>query len=144
MTSTDFDGLAGLSGQLTSVELIDPDSTPNKVLDSQNPFSVKVKWTINPSNAAILLDGTWSVRAFAESIGPGPEASLGSVNVAAVPNKLAYEGTITVAAGTLKPDVAPDSGVYLLGVVLTYQTDQGAPTEMAGFSEGPMFMVREP
>jgi len=143
MSDTDFDGLPGLNGAVTGVLIRDHDGNPNKVIDNELPFDVKVDWTVNPAATAVLLEGTWRVRAYAESIGPGPEKAIGSVDVQAT-GGLAYTATITVPVNTLPADVPPDSGVYKLVVVITYRTHNNAPTEIAAFSEGPTFMLRQP
>ncbi len=143
MPDTDFDGLPGLNGAVTGVILRDYDGNPNKVIDSQFPFDVKVEWNVGPANTATLLDGTWTVKAYAESMGPGPEVLIGS---AAVPANggLIYTTTISVPSGTLPPDAPPASGVYKLVVVITYRNQRRVLTEIAAFSEGPLFMLREP
>lgn len=143
MADTDFDGLPALSGAVTNVALIDPDGTPNRVLDASRDFTVDISWTVDPASTAILLDGTWTVSAYAESMGPGPEAVIGSATVAANGGP-AYSTTITVTTGTLTADVPPDSGVYKLVVVITYRTATNVLTEMAAFSEGTLFLLREP
>lgn len=143
MPDSDFDGLPALTGSVDSVVLIDPDGNPNKVLDDGLPFSVRVNWTVGPASTATVLDGTWTVRAYAESMGPGPEVAIGSTNEPANGGS-AYSTTIDVPAGTLPADVPPDSGVYKLVVVITYRTAQNLLTEIAAFSEGVTFLIRQP
>lgn len=143
MADTGFDGLPALSGAVTNVALIDPDGTPNKVLDVDLPFRVKVDWTVAPPATAQVLDGTWTVRAYAESMGPGPEAIIGTTTVAANGGS-AYTASMTVPAGTLKADVPPDSGVYKLVIVITYRNKNNVLTEIAAFSEGTHFLLRKP
>jgi hypothetical protein len=143
MPDTDFDGLPALDGAITAVTIIDRDGNPNKVIDDDLPFDVKVDWTVTPGITATLLDGSWTVKAYAESMGPGPEVGIGSVVVPAN-GGVAYSATITVPVSTLPSDVPPDSGVYKLVVVITYRTNNNVLTEIAAFSEGPMFLLREP
>jgi hypothetical protein len=138
-----IDGLAGLEGSVTAVAIIDHDGNPNRVLDDEFPFDVTINWTVEPPATAVLLDGNWTVKAYAESMGPGPEVLIGSKVVPANGGP-AYAATITVPANTLPPDKAPDSGVYKLVVVITYRTALNVLTEMAAFSEGPTFLLREP
>jgi hypothetical protein len=76
-------------------------------------------------------------------MGPGPEVLIGTAVVAANGGP-AYSATITVPAGTLPSDVPPDSGVYKLVTVITYRNTLNVLTEMAAFSEGPMFLLRRP
>ena len=143
MTDTDFDGLPGLGGTVTNVAVIDHDGNPNKVIDDDQPFDVQVDWTITPAVTAALLDGTWTVRAYAESMGPGPEQLIGTANVAAN-GGTSYSATMSIPVGVLPSDVAPDSGVYKLVVVITYRNRFGQLTEIAAFAEGSMFLLREP
>jgi len=143
MPDNDFDGLPGLTGAVTGVAVIDHDGNPNKVIDDDQAFDVTVDWTVSPPVTAVLLDGTWTVRAYVESMGPGPEKAIGTVNVPAN-GGTNYAAKITVPVGTLPSDVAPDSGVYKLVVVITYRNRFGRLTEIAAFSEGSMFLLREP
>ncbi|MFN0284735.1 MAG: hypothetical protein ACKVZ6_22515 [Kineosporiaceae bacterium] len=143
MTDTDFDGLGALTGAVTSVVVLDPDGTPNKVLDSGLPFGVRIRWTVTPPATAAVLDGQWGVRVFAESIGPGPEVLIGQTAVAA-DGGVNYTTTITVPAGTLPADVPPLSGAYKLVVVITYRNSLNVLTEIAAFSEGPIVLIRQP
>lgn len=144
---TSFDGVAGLDGEITAVTILDKDSNPNRVIDDEFPFNVTVDWNVKPPATAQLLDGKWVVNLYAESLGPGPEAKIGTGTLAAN-GGLDYSLTIPVNPpyGGLTSDETPppDSGVYQLTVVLTYRTNTGGLTEMAGFAEGPTFMLREP
>ncbi len=143
MADPNFDGLPALDGAVTAVAIIDHDGNPNRVIDDQFPFDVTIDWTVTPPATAALLDGNWTVKAYAESMGPGPEKLIGTKVVPANGGQ-AYSAKITVPAGTLKADVPPDSGVYKLVVVLTYRTALNKLTVMAAFHEGPTFMLREP
>jgi hypothetical protein len=143
MADTDFDGLPALGGAITQVTVIDNDNTPNKVIDAANNFKVTVKWNVSPAVVAVLLDGNWTIKVFAESVGPGPEKLIAQTTKPAT-GVVNYAETLTVLAGTLSGDVPPDSGVYKLTVVITYRTTLGVLTEMAGFSEGPNILLREP
>ena len=143
MAETDFDGLPGLDGAVTAVAIIDHDGNPNRVVDDQFPFDVTVKWSVTPPATAALLDGKWTIKVYAESMGPGPEKLIGTVTEAANGGP-AYSTKITVPVGTLPSDVPPDSGAYKLLVVITYRNTLGVLTEMAAFSEGPVFLLRRP
>ena len=143
MADSDFDGLPALDGAVTAVAIIDHDGNPNRVIDDQLPFDVTINWTVQPPSTAALLDGQWTVKVYAESMGPGPEVLIGTAVVAATGGP-AYSASINVPAGTLPSDVPPDSGVYKLVVVITYRTRLNVLTEMAAFSEGPMFLLRRP
>ena len=61
-----------------SMEVLDPTGVaPANVIDSGDPFKVKVEWTI-PQGQAQLMAGSFRLRVFAESIGPGPELQIGA------------------------------------------------------------------
>ena len=143
-----FDGIGALDGSITSIQLLDPDSTPNTVLDRNLPFSVNVAWEIHPKAPAMALGGDWVVRAFVESVGPGPEMQVGATVFVPVSTGLvtasgkSFTASVNVPANTL-PANAPASGIYKLVVVVTH-TNFGVKTEIAGFVEGPLFEVREP
>lgn len=143
-----FDGIGALDGSIVSVALLDPDSTPNTVLDRNLPFLVRVNWETHPLAPALALGGDWHVRAFVESVGPGPEMQIGPTVVVSagagvvVPPQKRYTATINVPPNTL-PANAPASGIYKLVVVVTH-INFGVKTEIAGFIEGPLFEVREP
>jgi hypothetical protein len=138
-----FDGLPALDGEVTNVAVIDNDGNPNRVLDDQFPFDVTLQWKVQPAATAALLDGKWTVKVYAESMGPGPEVLIGSVDKPGN-GGLTYDAKITVPAGTLPADVPPDSGVYKLVTVITYRTHSGVLTEMAAFGEGPVILLRQP
>ena len=142
-TENDFDGLPELFGRVDNVAVIDNDGNPNRVIDDQFAFDVTIAWSVRPPATAQVLDGQWTVKLYAESVGPGPEKQIGTATRTAtgVQN---YTATITVPAGTLPSDVPPDSGVYKLVIVITYRNTLGQLTEMAAFSEGPMVLLRKP
>ena len=142
-TENDFDGLAELLGRVDDDAVIDRDGNPNRVIDDQFAFDVKIKWSVRPPSTAKVLDGQWTVKLYAESVGPGPEKQIGTTTRPAT-GVAAYKATITVPAGTLPSDVPPDSGVYKLVIVITYRNTLGQLTEMAAFAEGPMVLLRRP
>jgi hypothetical protein len=145
MADKGFDGLPGLAGDIGAVLLVDNSIPANNVVDAGAPFDVQVAWSVGPAIVATVLDGTWTVDLYAESMGPGREIKVGSVDVPAT-GVTNYVGSITVPAGRLQGESAPApvSGVYTLVEVLTYRNRLGTKTEIAAFSEGPMFLLREP
>lgn len=127
-----------------SVTVLDNSSAPTNVLDAQDPFDVVVEWEV-PDPINDLIGGSFRVRLFAESIGPGPEIQIGSTtNVAAVPNLANYSTTLTVPGSTLLgEDVAPSSsGVYKIVAVLQHLN--GGANEVSGFAESPLIQMRTP
>lgn len=143
-----FEFPPALSGSGPNVQLLDSGGAPATIIDTGDPFALRVTWSVDQPGAS-LLGGQWLVRAYAESIGPGQEQQLGAavqINVAAgVPGggALTYTATVSVAANTLAAETATSSGVYKLVVIVTHQ-NFGGPTILAGFSEGPVVQLRDP
>lgn len=145
MADKSFEGLPPLVGDIDAAVLVDNSPPPNNIVDAGKAFQVKASWRVEPAVVATVLDGTWTVDLYAESIGPGDEIKVGTVDVPAT-GATSYAGTINVPVGTLKAESAPppNSGVYKLAEVLTYRNSLGVKTEIAAFSEGPMVLLREP
>jgi hypothetical protein len=141
-----------LTGAGPDVRVIDPGGAPATIIDTGDTPTIRVRWSVEEPGAAVL-GGRWLVRAYAESIGPGQEQQLGStrfVNVAnftpiaGPPPARGYEANVDVPAGTLDAESATSSGVYKLAVIVTHENPTGSPTELAGFSEGPVIQMRQP
>jgi hypothetical protein len=127
------------------VVLLEHGGDYDNVVDDDNPFDVVVKWKVTPPTAAVLLTGTWTVRVYVESIGPGPEKLIGTEKVAADGGR-DYQATLTIPKGTLPSDAWPEenSGVYKVVAVLTYATSLKARTVLTAFATGPYFLIRTP
>lgn len=88
------------------------------------------------------------MRAYIESIGPGPEQQLGStINVPVDPGRTDYDRTITVAGGALLGEGelhngVPVSGVYKIITVLQHMNP--GPTWVSGFAEDSIKMFLSP
>jgi hypothetical protein len=145
-----FEFPPALSGSGPSVTVLDPGGAPNTIIDTDDPFQIRVQWAVDQPGAS-LLGGQWLVRAYAESIGPGQEIQLTPavpVNVSAgvpggPPARLEYTANVNVGAGTLQAENANSSGVYKLVAIVTHQ-NFGGDTVLAGFSEGPVIQMRNP
>ncbi|MCX8003834.1 MAG: hypothetical protein N2688_02585 [Burkholderiaceae bacterium] len=131
-----------------STRVLDNTSAPTTVLDSSLPFNVEVSWQV-PAGIAALLNSShqFRLRAYAESIGPGPEQQIGgTVNVPAVRDQLNYGPVlINVPASTLLGEgqgVPPVSGTYKVVTVL--QLLNGGATEDSGFAEAAIIQMRTP
>jgi hypothetical protein len=145
-----------LTGAGPNVEVLDPGGAPNTIIDTDDNFTVRVRWSIDLPGAS-LLGGQFLVRAYAESVGPGVERQIGpivarNVNTGTLggpPARLDYVADVGVAAGTLTAEEPASSGgpessgVYKLVVIVTHQNFGGA-TVLAGFSEGPIIQMRNP
>ena len=141
----------GLAGAGPDVTVVDPGGAPETIIDTDDTFEIQVRWSVEEPGAAVL-GGRWLVRAYAESIGPGQETQLGQtrrVNVGNFqpifsPAARGYEANVAVPAGTLDAETATSSGVYKLAVIVTHENPNGSPTELAGFSDGPIIQMRNP
>lgn len=138
--NTNFDTLSdSLSAEVTRVQVLDADLTPNHVLQLGKDWHIKVEWEItdDPGHAPLVpaIGGTWQVRAKLESIGAEWEGMVGAmVPVALVPGQTHYSTTIH---GAGFPPAGNDGGYKLL-VTINYIYPTGVPGPMAGFLEGPM------
>jgi hypothetical protein len=122
-----------------NARLRDNNGNPSEVMEASLPFTIEARWNID-ALSALLLGGQWEVTAYVESIGPGPERSLGTVTVP-LDGGRNYSAVITVPANTL-PDnpPAPNSGVYKLVTVLTHRNFTKI-TNLSGISEGPIVRI---
>jgi hypothetical protein len=141
-----------LAGAGPDVRVLDPGGAPETIIDTDDTFTVQVRWSVEEPGAAVL-GGRWLVRAYAESIGPGQEQQLGQTRfinvgnftpIAGPPAARGYEANVAVPAGTLAAESATSSGVYKLAVIVTHENPNGSATALAGFSEGPVIQMREP
>lgn len=142
-----FDPLAPtvLDGDV-SINVLDPDGNPNMVLELNQPWSLEVTWYIDGPTVS-SLGGTWEIKAFLESMGPGFENQVGptlskslvNIDASSTPTHLVYKDTIAVPAGT-----PPDEAIYRVTTTVTYRNIFGNRMAMAGFSTGPMIQFYSP
>ncbi len=147
------------TGEFTKVEVRDPAGPPNVanlVVDPSKPFTINVEWQLTgddvPLYLAALGNGSnrWSVEAYAESMGPGPEIQIASTTVAVGPaaSPRSYQATLTVPANTLpegNPGNGGPSGVYKLVTTCFLDANLQHPGfDIAGFAEGPIIRVENP
>lgn len=123
---------------------------PATVLDSGKAYLVHVSWEV-PATQAAIIGGSFRVRAFAESIGPGQEQQIGAtLTVPAVPNQVVYNVHIPVPGvgpgrllgeGELFAGV-PVSGMYKFASVLQHMNP--GPNECSGYCENEVIFLRTP
>lgn len=112
----------------------DNDHNPTTVLEATKPFQMHVNFSVDPVLAAILGPGpNWRVEVYADQLGGGFDALVGSTTVNHSPTQVAY--TTHVACGPLGVNNpgAGNSNLYKLAVVLTYAN--GGPEYITGFTE---------
>lgn len=130
-------------------QVLDNTSAPTTVLDANVAFDVRLDWTV-PLPIKDFLGGSFRLRVYAESIGPGPEQMIGQMNVPVVPGQATYSNKVlTVPGNTLRGEGAPDpvsgepvSGLYRIVAVL--QHVNGVATEGSGYHEGILVQLRQP
>jgi hypothetical protein len=145
--SWDDSGNAFLHGTGPTTTVIDPDGTPNNILQESIGGSVKVDWGFSGPGRFFLTPTQFQVDLYAESIGPGPEKLVGTVTVLGsnhTPGPVwNFSRSVVIPAGSLPAQGATASGVYRLTVVITNSIG-GVRTALGGFVEGPIIEVRNP
>lgn len=119
-------GLSGVASPL-NFNVIDVSGLqPLNVVQKTNPVRIGFDFQVpSPFPGWVNPTHSFRVRAYAESIGPGPELKLGETTLAGVLHQTSYSGSFDVPAGTLlgegDRDPAtgqPVSGTYNIILVL--------------------------
>lgn len=121
------------SGSISSF-VHDNDQNPTSVLEATKAFQMHVNFNIDPVLAAILGPGpNWRVEVYADQLGGGLDALVGTATVNHNPTQTNY--TLHVQCGPLGVNSpgAGQSNLYKLAVVLTYAN--GGPEYITGFTE---------
>lgn len=124
---------------------------PTDVMQAGVPFAVHVTWEVPPQLVPYIgSSDSFRLRAFSESIGPGPEIQVGgTVLVAGVPGQTRYDQHIVVDPNTLPGEGQlfqgdAVSGCYKIVVVMQH-LNGGAPTTTSGCSDDqPIVMFKAP
>lgn len=154
MSNTTFDprievgGVNLFKGEMTKLELSQAPALPhhvsNRAIDPGQPFDIDIEWQCSGAEVPIRMNavGDWSVFAYAESMGPGPEIDLGGAPATVakgpiLPDLMTYSHTITIPANTLPEHLqAGASGVYKICVVVfANSTLPGPGSDIVGFGE---------
>lgn len=130
-----------------AIIVLDPNTQPsNLVVDEDLKFSVAMEFTVTGLSAVLLGYLTFEVLYYYESIGSGPEGTLGTVIGKTVAGQATYNNK--GAAGTQTTyEVPPNtikSGVYRLGSVVTFKLGPipyPIPWPITGFTESPAIQV---
>jgi len=137
----------GVSSNM-NVTVVDNTGSPISVLEADAAFKVNITWSVPPAFAS-LLAGSFRLRVYAESIGPGQELQIGlDATEPVVTNKPNYTKTIAVNANTLKGEGqldggVPVSGVYKIVAVLQHLNGASA-SDVSGFAESDNRLFRFP
>lgn len=131
-----WDDIPGfLTGTGPTATVLDPDGTPNWILDAAQGGSVQVDWTFSGSLSAILGDVQFTVTLVADPVSVNPKLVLGTATVTNASGN--YSVTFTIAPNSLNPDA------YRLTTVITsIETSTGGSLPIAGFVDGPIIQIR--
>ncbi len=160
MANTYFDpdlGAGKLQFKCTSVKVIDPAVSPsgftnesNHVIDPNEPFKLEVNWEGEGYLLPIwmsAMSNSWSLRAYAESVGPGADVVLATgselkssaiVSGAGPTTKFKWTHTINVPAGKLTEDTLSNSGIYQLTVTMFANSAIPGDYDVSGFTQQPI------
>lgn len=160
----DIPGL--IQGDVTSVTVTDPQPFPfgtgNRVVDPTKAFTLTVEWELFGALVPLwlaALGGNWDVSVYAESLGGGTEARLGTSSVPATAtqpctvngaqaNCTKYSTTVTVPPNTLQEHTpgTDEGGIYKLAVAIFLNSNlPGSPGyDLIGFQEGPIIQAENP
>ena len=122
-----------------------PPAGPPTILVASAPCNVNIAWTV-PLPHNTTLGGSFQLRAYVESLGPGQEMQIGpTLTVPVVPGQTAYNAAIGIPGGTLLGEGelfggVPVSGVYSIVAVLQHLNP--GPTLVSGFAEINIRMFR--
>lgn len=157
-----------IEGSVTSVAVTDPQpfifGVGNHVVDPTKAFTLTVEWEVFGQLEPLwiaALGGSWDVSVYAESLGAGPEARLGTASVPttstlpctinvppATSNCAKYQAQIVVPAGTLAEHTpgSDEGGIYKLVVAVFLNSGLlGVPGyDLIGYSEGPIIQAENP
>jgi len=130
-----------------TVEVLDNTAVPANIHDASKDTTVHIEWTVPPPLNTII-GGSFRLRVYAESIGPGQEIQIGTTAVVpVVSGRTDYEADILVPGGTLTGEGAAFEGVIVSGVyriVAVLQHLNPGANEVSGFADATIRMFREP
>ena len=110
-------------------QMTDPHGVPaSSIVSLDQDWHLQVNWQVHGALVP-AIGGTWHLRAYLESIGPGPEMQVASVDVPL------NGGTNYTQTFFIGPGVPGQAGAYKLVTVLTYSDILGNPGLFAGYDE---------
>jgi hypothetical protein len=139
------------------------------VIRTTQDWEITVNWEVHgsllskPTTASFPFTGDWIIRAYLESIGPGQDYTLPTVNgqrlsvnaskteelsSASTDDRREYTATVSIPK-RIKADGSTDTngvpaGIYKLVVAVTHESSPGVPGPIAGFYESGMLQIYDP
>lgn len=146
--SWDDSGNAFLHGTGPTLAILDPDGTPNLILDEPVGGSCIVSWSFSGPGKSLLNPTIFTVQLYAGAIGPGPDKLVGTANVAGPAHTVVglnwdFSATVPIPPGSLPANGPGVSGVYRLTAVITNAVG-GVRDVIGGFVDGPVIEMRNP
>ncbi|MEM7119289.1 MAG: hypothetical protein AAF614_43140 [Chloroflexota bacterium] len=122
-----------LSGKINAVIVDHEGVPPGNIVRADNNWAVQFDWSLKGALASCIC-GDWCLYVRLESIGTGPEYSLGEVRIPLDPcGDGHYSHKFEVAAGTISSEGC--GPVYKAVATLTYITPCDRPGPIAGFAD---------
>jgi hypothetical protein len=153
MSTPRFDTVEGipplfLTDTDPTIEVTDPDGTPNRVIEASVGFSVRVSWELK-GLIAPLIANTWHARLFAQPLGTagltGKLVDTTAVSAVGIGGGVRFSAVLPVSsAQTAAMHDAEGDGVYQLVVVVSHVNSLNHRDTMAGFSSTVVIDVRQP
>jgi hypothetical protein len=146
--SWDDSGSAFLHGTGPTLAVLDPDGTPNNILDEPIGGTCIVSWSFSGGGRIFLDPTVFTVHLYAGAIGPGPDKLVGTAAVPGTSHTVSglnwdFSAKIPITPGMLPPNGPGVSGVYRLTAVITNAVG-GVRDVLAGFVDGPVIEMRSP
>ena len=118
-------------GQIQTL-ITDPHGQPaTTIISMQDDWHLQVNWQVQGTLVPSIGD-KWHIRAYVESIGPGPEVQVASRDIV-MTGATNYSETFFIG-----PNVPNQAGPYKLVVVLTSTNLLNMPAPFAAYDEGPV------
>jgi hypothetical protein len=118
-------------------QVTDPHGTPAPTIISlTDDWHLQVNWQVHGLFVPSIC-GTWQIRAYLESIGPGPELLVANRDVA-MTGANTYSQLFFIG-----PNIPSDPGPYKLVTVITSLNALGTPAPFAGYDEGQVLQFYE-
>jgi hypothetical protein len=153
MTTPRFDTVPGIQPVFLqdtdpTIAVLDPDGSPNNVIDADLGFTVAVSWDLT-GLIAPLIANTWHARLFAQPLGTGGLAGklvdTTAITATAIGGGVRFSATLPVSPvqANAMHDAEGD-GVYQLVVVVSHVNSLHLRDTMAGFSSTVVIDIRKP
>ena len=129
-----------LKGKIThaSIHEVTSPTVPNNIIRIDQDWFVHLEWQLTGSLLR-MIDGTWLIQTFLESVGPGPEVELNKPGMTLnLDGSTDYKFEFHVKAGEV------EVGSYKMVTTIKYRAPDGLPGPMAGFYEVPLIEFYDP